>query len=202
MVPKDYGKPKEIIDHDNSIVFLFFGGVRSTKRFDVLLDAFLSLDYQHLQKAELWVYGNCDGEEKDKYLSKSKEYTNIKMMLDFVPDDLVPTLFCSASYLVQPYQQITQSGPMMIAYNYNLPIIASDIDGFKERIIDGKSGFLFKKNDVVDLTRVLTNCIDLPDSKYLHIKTKMQDFVEREYSLKIVTQRYREMLNNFIESNE
>ena len=202
MVPKDYGDPSRIIEHGGKRVFLFFGSVRSTKRFDVLLEAFLALDDSHSQKAELWVYGKCDGPEKEKYESMISGNENIKTMFDFVPDELVPELFYSSSYLVQPYQQITQSGPMMIAYNYGLPIIASDIEGFKERITDGENGFLFKKNDVNDLRRVLQLCIDQSDGTYNQIKENAIAFARNEYSPDVVLDKYKTMIDDFIAKNE
>ena len=202
MVPKHYGVPSQIIDHGDRVVFLFFGGLRPTKRFDVLLKAFLSLDSNHFRKAELWVYGNCEGQDKENYLKAIKGISNIKTMFDFVPDDMIPNLFCSASYLVLPYQQITQSGPMMIAYNYNLPMIATDLEGFSERINDGENGYLFKRNDVDELKRVLVHCIDQSASDYQIIKDNAKIFAEREYSLDVVIEKYRRMLDNFIAKNE
>lgn len=201
MVPKDYGKPNRYIEHKNKTAFLFFGGIRSTKRFDVLLDAFLNLDENYSSRAELWVYGNCSGEERGKYLQSILGHNNIKVLFDFVPDELIPDLFTSASYLVQPYQQITQSGPMMIAYNYGLPIIASDIDGFKERIKDGENGFLFKKNDVTDLKRILEFCIDQKEEDYRRIKENAISFAVKEYAPDIVLAKYRDMLDKFIAQN-
>lgn len=201
MVPKDYGHPKQIIRHEGKVAFLFFGGVRSTKRFDVLLEAFLALGKEHSSKAELWVYGKCDGSEKEKYESQISGHDNIKTMFDFVPDELVPDLFCSASYLVQPYQQITQSGPMMIAYNYGLPIIATNIEGFRERITDGENGYLFERNNTTDLKRVLEHCIDQSSDDYMRIKGNAIQFAEKEYSPKVVIERYRAMLDKFIAQN-
>lgn len=201
MIPKDYGISSQLIEHGDRTVFLFFGGVRSTKRFDVLLDAFLSLDKEYTQKAELWVYGKCEGVERTKYEQQIAGHDNIKAVFDFVPDELVPDLFNSASYLVQPYQQITQSGPMMIAYNYGLPIIATDIEGFKERIEDGENGYLFKKNDVHDLKRVLKHCISQSKKDYNRIKENAKIFVEKEYSSKVVIAKYQEMLDRFIAKN-
>ena len=55
-----------------------------------------------------------------------------------------------------PYQDVAQSGPHMIAYNYNLPVIASDIDGFAERVEDGVNGFLFRVNDKESLKAAIT----------------------------------------------
>ena len=201
MVPKDFGNPKHVIEHGDKTIFLFFGGVRTSKRFDVLLDAFLLLDKDRKDKAELWVYGNCTGEDRAKYERMIEGRANIKTMFNFVPDELVPDLFCTASYLVQPYQQITQSGPMMIAYNYNLPVIATNIDGFNERIDDGKNGYLFEKNNVNDLKRVLEICIDQDKEKYATIKSNVKAFVDREYSPKVVIDKYCRMLDSFMESS-
>ncbi|MCK9156601.1 MAG: glycosyltransferase family 4 protein [Paludibacteraceae bacterium] len=195
MVPKDYGMPCNLIEHGNRKVFLFFGGIRSNKRFDILLDAFLKLDSKHSEKAELWVYGNASPEEIDKYTSMAVGHENIILKLRFVPDDMVANLFCSSTYLVLPYERITQSGPMMIAYNYNTPLIGSNIAGFKERIKDGENGYLFKNGDVADLKRLLEQCIDQDDEEYNRIKRNSMRFVDEEYSPKVVIRRYREMLD-------
>lgn len=202
MVPKDFGAPRHELEHGNKTVFLFFGKVyRTLKRFDLLLDAFLSLDDEHSSKAELWVYGKCDGEERIKYEQMIEGHDNIKTLFDFVPDKLIPELFSSASYLVQPYQKITQSGPTMIAFNYNLPIIASNIEGFTERIEHGKNGYLFEVNNEDDLKRILETCIDQSASEYNIIKDNLKSFVEKEYSPKVVIRKYCEMLDKFIEKN-
>ena len=133
-----------------------------------------------------------------KYEKMIEGHDNIKAKFDFVPDEMIPVLFCSASYLVQPYQKITQSGPTMIAYNYNLPVIGSNIEGFKERIEDGITGFLFEKDNVEDLKRVLESCIEQKESEYYTIKANLKSFVEREYSKKAVLLRYSDMFENFI----
>tara|TARA_B100000965_G_scaffold380804_1_gene377677 strand:- start:239 stop:1387 length:1149 start_codon:yes stop_codon:yes gene_type:complete len=47
------------------------------------------------------------------------------------------------------------------------PIVASDIGGSKETVVDGKSGFLFKAKDPRDLAKVLNNVMEL-DKEALH----------------------------------
>lgn len=201
MVPKNFGQPKYYIEHGDRKAFLFFGKVyRTLKRFDLLLNAFISLDKNHSEKAELWVFGKCDGEERAKYEKMIEGRDNIKTSFDFVPDELVPILFSSASYLVQPYQKITQSGPTMIAYNYNLPVIASNIEGFSERIDDGINGYLFEVNNEKDLKRVLEICIEQNETDYINIKNNLKSLVEKEYSPKAVIKKYCDMIDSFIDS--
>lgn len=67
--------------------------------------------------------------------------SNITAEFRRIDDEEIPELFTKSDYLVLPYEDVAQSGPHMIAYNYNLPVIASDIDGFKERVVDGENGF-------------------------------------------------------------
>ena len=47
------------------------------------------------------------------------------------------------------------------------PVVASDIGGSKETVVDGKSGFLFKAKDPRDLAKVLNNVMEL-DKEALH----------------------------------
>ena len=64
-----------------------------------------------------------------------------------IDDCEIAELFTKHDFLMLPYEDVAQSGPHMIAYYYNLPVIASDIEGFAERVIDGENGYLFKRNN-------------------------------------------------------
>ncbi len=198
MVPKDYGKPKNLFKFDGKKVFLFFGTIRDSKRLDLLLDAFNLLDKSYQEKAVLIIYGKCWRCNPVFFEDKAKGNKNIILKMDFVPDDIVADLFVSAHYLVQPYDWISQSGPTMIAFNYNTPIIASDIDGFTERIHDKQDGYLFHKGDVEDLKKVLKYCIEQSEEEYLKIKKSQSEFVKEEYSLPVVVAKYRQMLDKRI----
>lgn len=202
MVPKDYGEPRKLLSFDGKKVFLFFGTIRNSKRLDLLLDAFNMLDKNHQEKAVVLVYGKCWRSDPVLFEEKSKGNKDIILKMDFVPDDIVADLFASSHYLVQPYDWISQSGPTMIAFNYNTPIIASDIDGFTERIHDKQDGYLFHKGDVEDLKKVLEYCIDQSEDDYRQIKKNQAEFVKEEYSLPVVVAMYRQMLDNRISELE
>ena len=202
MLPKDYGKPKQLFQFDGKKVFLFFGTIRESKRLDLLLDSFNMLDIRHQEKAVVLVYGKCWRSDPDYFVNKSKGNENIILKMDFVPDDIVADLFASVHYLVQPYDWISQSGPTMIAFNYNTPIIASDIDGFRERIHDKQDGYLFHKGDVESLKKVLEYCIEQSEDDYIQIKKNQAEFVKEEYSLPVVLAKYRQMIDNRISELE
>jgi len=181
MVPKDYGAPTGRFNFGDKKVFLFFGTIRPNKRLDILLEAFTSLDEAYQKRAQLLIYGKFEIENAEQYQKTIEGHYNIKAEFGFTPDELIPDLFCSSHYLVQPYQVVSQSGPAMISYNYNLPIIASDIDGFTERIDNGKTGYIFKTNDVDALRQVLMHCIDQTEEEYNDIRANLAQFIEKEY---------------------
>ena len=88
---------------------------------------------------------------------------------------------------------------MMIAYNYNLPIIASDIEGFRERINNGVNGYLFKKNDIEDLKRILELCINQTPEEYERIRSNAKRFSDLEYGVDSIINKYKIMLNSHIQ---
>ena len=67
----------------------------------------------------------------------------------------VAILYKNAKCVVYPYISATQSGVFSLAYYFRTPILASDVDFFKGIINESKSGYLFKKGDVIDLQNKL-----------------------------------------------
>jgi len=50
--------------------------------------------------------------------------------------------FSAADVLVQPYKTATQSGVTQIAYNFELPMIVTDVGGLPEIVPDGRVGYV------------------------------------------------------------
>jgi len=61
---------------------------------------------------------------------------------------------------------VSQSGPTKIAFNYNLPIIASNLPGFSDEILEGVNGYLFEPGNVEDLVCVMAHAIDTYNCGY------------------------------------
>ena len=58
----------------------------------------------------------------------------------------------SHHFMVQPYRDVTNSGPMMIALNYALPLIAPDIGCFRD-VYDQHSAFLYPTEELKSALR-------------------------------------------------
>ena len=101
-----------------------------------------------------------------------------------------------------PYREVTQSGPLMIAFNYGILPIVSDLGGFKEHITDNINGFLFKSESSNDLAKVMEKTINLSEDQRWKIKKGLCKYVDYEFDLARITKKYIDFFNAIIERNQ
>ena len=65
--------------------------------------------------------------------------------------------------LILPYKSASQSGIISQAWKYNLPVIANDVGGLPEYIVDGKSGYVVKYNSISSLSKKIYNFFNSND---------------------------------------
>ena len=112
-----------------------------------------------------------------------------------IPSDEVAGLFESCDYFVMPYQSIAQSGAMTVAMNYNLPVIASDLDTFHEFIEDNETGWFFNAGNTDDLAALMEKLINIPEKEYLRIKSNQSEFVRMNLSIDGIVNKYSNYFN-------
>jgi glycosyltransferase involved in cell wall biosynthesis len=71
--------------------------------------------------------------------------------IEYIPDEETELYFKAADVLVLPYTRIFQSGVLFLGYSFGLPAIAADVGSLKEEIMEGRTGFVFKRGDSSDL---------------------------------------------------
>lgn len=132
---------------------LFFGFIRDYKGLDVLINAlrYLPQDVHLIIAGE--VYGTFDKyQEQINSLSLSGR---IHPFLDYIADDEVTNYFSIAEVCVLPYKSATQSGITSISHHFDVPLIATDVGGLKETIVDGKTGRIVCKVEDKEIARVV-----------------------------------------------
>ena len=75
--------------------------------------------------------------------------------LKFIPDIETELYFKAADVVALPYTQIYQSGVLFLAYRFGVPVIATAIGSFGDDVIEGRTGFLCKPCDPVDLAKAI-----------------------------------------------
>lgn len=128
---KDFGfSKKKRPKISNEIRLLFFGRIESNKGLDKLISCLESKYAKGEERIKLTICGKGSFWPTCEKLIKNKQ--NYNLQIRFIKNDEIPDIFASHHFLALPYRDATQSGPLMIAANYNLPILATNQDSFKE----------------------------------------------------------------------
>jgi len=147
---------RENLNINSKHVILFFGIIRDYKGLDILIESINFLK-DKLDDFHLLIVGECY-ENINKYLSLIKKY-NLEHLVTFideyVPDKEVSQYFSCSDVVVLPYKTASQSGVLQIAYNFDIPVITTDVGGLSEYIDDGFSGILVEPNSPLKLSEVL-----------------------------------------------
>ncbi len=132
---------------------LFFGIVRPYKGLDVLLRALA----QGPAGVELRVAG--------EFWHGAAEYTNLCQQLgiedrvEFIPEyvaaEEVPTIFDRVDALVLPYRTATGSQGPLTAFDFGVPVIATDVGALAERVTPEVDGLVVPPDDVEALASAL-----------------------------------------------
>jgi len=137
---------------------LFFGFIKKYKGVNHLIDAAGDLKRDLGDNLRVLIVGDIYG-EKQPYLDRiaASEGRDILQLVDgFVPDETVEDYFLAADLSVLPYVSATQSGIIQIAYNYDLPVVTTDVGGLPEVVHDGRTGFIVPPEDPPALAAAVT----------------------------------------------
>ena len=84
-------------------------------------------------------------DNKENYTSlidKLNINNSVSIFDDYIPNEKVGMFYSAADVVVLPYITATQSGIIQIAYNYNKPVITTNVGGLPEVVDQGKTGFI------------------------------------------------------------
>lgn len=152
---------------------LFFGLIRDYKGLDILIEAMSGLDdsYQLIISGES--YGSFD--KYTELISQSSLKDNIIVFEQYIPDEMVTTLFSAADVLVLPYKSATQSGVVALAYQLELPMVATDVGALGDTIKDSDTGVVVSEaspNIVAEGIKEFFGSGNIPQYKENLIKEK------------------------------
>lgn len=141
-------------------VILFFGYVRPYKGLHVLLDALA--DVVKRMPVHLLVVGEFYDNEQNyrEQVRRLHLEDHVTLQPDYVPNHMVGRYFSAADVVILPYVSATQSGIAQIAYNFDKPVIATDVGGLGEVVIDGVTGLLVPPDDASALAGAICRFYD------------------------------------------
>jgi glycosyltransferase involved in cell wall biosynthesis len=149
----DYPAPLHALPKRADLELLMFGLIRPYKGLDVLLEA---LRASNKRSVQLSVVGESWQSEAALRASLGDLGGRVELVLRYVPDAEAAEYFDRSDVVALPYRSVTGSGVLPLAYHYDKPVVASDLPGFRELVVDGQSGWLVPPGDA----RALARCID------------------------------------------
>ena len=146
---------------NNRRILLFFGMIKKVKGLEVLLSALKGVikkntDVLLVIAGRVW---ENDFSAYQKIIDENNLSEYILLHTKFIPQEDVEHYYCASDLVILPYKKIYQSGVLMMTLSYERPALVSDLPPLKEIISDNENGFLFKTENVSDLTAKLNGIL-------------------------------------------
>lgn len=138
---------------------LFFGRIAPYKGLQYLVEA-LGLLKGQVDDYRLIIAGSvkgCDAywQGVESRISELGLTGQVVKTIAFIPDTETEIYFKAADVLVLPYTEIFQSGVLVLAYSFGLPVIAADVGSMAEDVVDGVTGSVFEMKNAKALAQTL-----------------------------------------------
>jgi glycosyltransferase involved in cell wall biosynthesis len=103
--------------------------------------------------------------------------------------DVRPYISAADAVVLPSYREGT-SRSLLEAAAIARPIIATDVPGCREVVMDGESGLLCRPRDADDLSRCLLRFVDMSAEQRLHMGLRSRALIESHFDERLVIERY------------
>lgn len=191
---KDFGKSSlQVPPISDGVKLLFFGSINEYKGLDLLISALEKLRANGVMNILLTIAGSGDSWEACRPLLKSSEMYNL--LVRFIDNCEIPDLMSTHHFLVLPYRNATQSGPLATAVAYELPVIAPKFGCFTETY-SSESAILYPQGHLED---ALLRASKLSSKEYEQLKLACKHVKEAK-SEERIADNYVRYFNKLIKS--
>ena len=155
-------RPIERFD-DGKLNVLFVGRLEKRKGFKYLLRAFAQVK-KAVPEARLMVVGAYDKEDKAPFVLYAREHRLRDVrFIGYVPEDDLPRYYLTCHVFCAPSTGFESFGIILLeAMAAGRPIVASNIDGYRGVLEDGKEGLLVQPEDERRLADALIHLLRDP----------------------------------------
>ena len=134
----------------NNEFILYFGRISKYKGVENLIRAFSSIENPSMK---LVIAGK--GKIEQEILC-----SNIIVYNDYIQTEKLIGLIKKCAFVVVPYLDATHSAVIATAYEFDKPVIASNIDGLNEVVPDNKTGRLIDSQDILAWKKIMTELME------------------------------------------
>lgn len=159
----------------STVTVIFFGRIEAYKGVETLLAAWPALSVPDAQAVSAHQRSGKSGESASETVPQliiagpvARDVTlpplppEVELRDRRIPDAEADALFRSASLLVLPYRDATQSALIAAAYAYGVPVIVTATGALPEYVADGETGWIVPPADPVSLAAALRAALAAP----------------------------------------
>ena len=183
----------KVSDISNGVKLLFFGSINIYKGLDLLIDAIEELYADGIKNVSLTIAGKGNAWSDCQKRIKHNDLFNLKIR--FVDNAEIPDLFSTHHFLVLPYRDATQSGPLLTSLFYGLPIIAPNFGCFSDTYNE-ESAILYKQGSLKEAIYIASN-ITVDDYR---VKVENCRKIRDTFSEETIAKKYIGYFNGLIEN--
>jgi len=176
IIPKEEAR-KRIGVSVSERILLFFGFIRQYKGLDLLLQAMTDERIRNLN-IKLLVAGEFYEDEKPylRFIEENKLDQQVILRTIFIPDSHVAEYFCACDCIVQPYKNATQSGVTPLAYQFEKPMIVTNVGGLPSIVPHKKAGLVCEP-DSKSIADAILQFYQLGENYFIpHLRTEKEKY--------------------------
>jgi glycosyltransferase involved in cell wall biosynthesis len=179
----------------NTLRIGFIGQINNAKGVHLLIEAVNSINMTHKEKIELSIYGNTNHDVKYSALLKSLASNQANITFKGIyQHERSAEVFSNIDVLVVP--SIWYDFPLIIheAFATQTPVIATNLGGMAETVIDGVNGLLFERGNIEQLVVQIRRLVDEPNL-YDRLKAGITPIVQMSEHIDRLNAIYHDLLN-------
>lgn len=188
----DYNLPVE--KKEKNFQFLFFGRIISEKGIIDLVEA-IKIINKKISNISFLLIGDTDENDK-KYKQISQYINNSSGLFTYKKhSDNIAKYIKNSDCVILPSHREGMPRSLLEAASYGVPIIASDVPGCNDIIINKKTGLLFKAKDPSDIVDKLIYFINMTHKEKIILSKNARNKIEKEFDESIVIKSYNKYIN-------
>ena len=170
-------------------IFAVIGGLDSRKGQDILIDAIYNMSENVINQCMFFLVGEKTDSPFGKEINEKIYKLNNCILMGSRTRDQIADILERVDYVVVPSREETMSMVAIEAFMAGKICIVSDNCGIADYIVNGENGFIFKNEDYLALSKILTKCVEsVEEYKTIGINAKQtykKYFSINEFSKKL-----------------
>ncbi|MGB7553093.1 MAG: glycosyltransferase [Candidatus Korobacteraceae bacterium] len=182
---------RKVLDIGDKFVWLAIGGLREVKDYPNLLRAFA-----HFRRATLLIAGEGELRPQLERLAAELQITGRVRFLGF-RQDCSELLNAADGYVLS---SLWEGLPLVLleAAATALPVVASDVGGTSEIVMDGKTGFLVPAANSCALRNAMQAVMELPEFERSQMGLAGREYVLSRYSMAQIISKWESLYRDFL----